>query len=130
MKLEFLSNNKAYKGQHAEQIACEYLQHQGLTLIDKNYHCRQGEIDLVMEHNDTLVFVEVRYRKNNLFGGAKESVTYKKQQKFKKPPCIFCNNIKTEMPALMLLQLLANTNNNPLNGYKTHFNNYELNRPN
>lgn len=80
MKLELL-NPKAKKGKQAEQLACEYLQNNGLHFIDKNYHCRQGEIDLIMEHNDTLVFVEVRYRKNNDFGGAIESVTYRKQQK-------------------------------------------------
>jgi putative endonuclease len=65
-------------------MACEYLQRQGLKLIDRNYHCRMGEIDLIMDHDNTLVFVEVRYRKNNLFGGALESVTYKKQQKLQK----------------------------------------------
>lgn len=94
MKLKFLSRNKAYKGQHAEKIACEYLQQQGLVLIDKNYHCRLGEIDLIMEHDDTLVFVEVRYRKNNLYGDAKESVTYKKQQKLQKAALHFLQQHK------------------------------------
>lgn len=65
----------------AENFACDYLLKKGLKFIDKNYHCRQGEIDLIMEHNNTLVFVEVRYRKNNHFGGAKESITFSKQQK-------------------------------------------------
>ncbi|MDH5485222.1 MAG: YraN family protein [Gammaproteobacteria bacterium] len=74
-------NNSTTKGQLAEQLACNYLQHQGLTLLDKNYHCRQGEIDLIMQDKTTLVFVEVRFRKNNLFGGASASVTQKKQHK-------------------------------------------------
>ena len=49
--------------------------------MEKNYRCRRGEIDLIMQDNDSLVFVEVRYRKNNDFGGALESITRKKQQK-------------------------------------------------
>ena len=82
MILDYLSN-KADKGKQAEELACKFLQKQGLTLLDKNYHCRQGEIDLVMGDKKTLVFVEVRYRKNNAFGGAKESITAKKQQKIR-----------------------------------------------
>jgi len=73
--------SKSAKGQEIEQLACEYLQSCGLALIEKNYRCRRGEIDLVMKQNDTLVFVEVRYRKTQDFGGAKESITPGKQTK-------------------------------------------------
>jgi len=76
-------NPQRHKGQQAELQACRFLQQHGLELIDKNYHCRQGEIDLIMKHQDTLVFIEVRYRKNNRFGGAKESVTSNKQHKIR-----------------------------------------------
>jgi len=68
-------------GQQAEQWANHYLQQQGLTLITKNYACRRGEIDLIMQDQQTLVFVEVRYRKSSAFGSALESVNTKKQQK-------------------------------------------------
>lgn len=70
-------------GQITEEIAAQYLNKQGLTLLAKNVHSRQGEIDLVMKEHDTLVFVEVKYRKNNAFGGAISAVSYKKQQKIK-----------------------------------------------
>jgi putative endonuclease len=80
IKLDFLSN-RAASGQQAERTACEYLLGQGLKLVEKNYRCRRGEIDLIMQHGDTLVFVEVRYRKNHDFGGASASVTPKKQKK-------------------------------------------------
>ena len=80
LKLDFLSS-RANKGKQAENIAREYLIKQGLLFIEKNYYCRQGEIDLIMNDKNTLVFVEVRYRKNQHYGGAKESITYKKQQK-------------------------------------------------
>ncbi len=57
---------------------------QGLKLRMRNYLCKLGEIDLVMSAGKTLVFVEVRYRKNNHFGGAAASVTPAKQQKLRR----------------------------------------------
>ncbi len=68
-------------GADAEQIATTYLQQQGLTLITSNYHCRFGEIDLIMRDGKTLVFIEVRMRSNARFGGAGISITSSKQQK-------------------------------------------------
>lgn len=67
------------KGQHAEDACCEYLQKKGLRLLARNYRGRHGEIDIVMQDKDALVFIEVRYRKNNAFGGALESITVEKQ---------------------------------------------------
>lgn len=67
------------KGQHAENACCEYLQQRGLKLLAKNYRGQRGEIDIVMQDKDALVFVEVRYRKNNFYGGALESITAEKQ---------------------------------------------------
>ncbi|MCP3669207.1 MAG: YraN family protein, partial [Gammaproteobacteria bacterium] len=49
-------------GTEAEDLALEYLKQQGLTLLNRNYHCRRGEIDLIMQDGNFLVFVEVRYR--------------------------------------------------------------------
>ncbi len=68
-------------GQQAEQVACDYLQQKGLQLITQNYHCRRGEIDLIMRDTDTLVFVEVRARRNDRFGSALESITADKQSR-------------------------------------------------
>jgi putative endonuclease len=68
-------------GTDAEQVAATYLQQQGLTLITRNYHCRFGEIDLIMHDGKTLVFVEVRMRSSASFGGAGMSITSSKQQK-------------------------------------------------
>lgn len=73
--------NANNKGLAAEQLAETYLLKQGLSLKEKNYHCRYGEIDLIMQSDDTLVFVEVRLRKNKLFGSAIDSITAQKQQK-------------------------------------------------
>lgn len=68
-------------GKKAEDIACSFLIKNGLTLITRNYHCRHGEIDLIMQDSDTLVFVEVRYRKSNAYGSAAETVNQAKQRK-------------------------------------------------
>ena len=72
---------KQLLGQAAEQAACSYLTRHGLTLITRNFHARQGEIDIIMLDKDTLVFVEVRFRSRQDFGDAAASVTRSKQQK-------------------------------------------------
>ncbi|AGH80671.1 hypothetical protein PCNPT3_03645 [Psychromonas sp. CNPT3] len=69
------------KGNKAEQQALLYLQEQGLVLLYRNYYCSYGEIDLIMRDKQTLVFIEVRYRKNNAFGGALASISPSKQRK-------------------------------------------------
>lgn len=69
------------QGRTAEAQACLYLQQQGLVLLERNYRCRLGEIDLIMTHGDSTVFVEVRYRRSNRYGSGAESVNSRKQQK-------------------------------------------------
>jgi putative endonuclease len=68
-------------GNEAEKMAATYLQQQGLTLLETNYRCRFGEIDLIMRDGNATVFVEVRLRSNADFGGAGMSITPHKQQK-------------------------------------------------
>lgn len=68
-------------GKEAEQQAAAYLQSQGLQLLECNYHCRGGELDLILRDGDTLVFTEVRFRKQQHFGGALASVDHHKQQR-------------------------------------------------
>ena len=71
------------KGQLTESYAQQYLSKQGLTLIERNFHSRQGEIDLIMLDGDTYVFIEVKYRKSKEFGGAIAAVSASKQKKIK-----------------------------------------------
>jgi len=68
-------------GTIAEEAAKNYLCSNQLTFIEQNYHCRQGEIDLIMKENKQLVFVEVRYRKNKHHGTGIESITKEKQRR-------------------------------------------------
>lgn len=69
-------------GQKAEQQACQYLQAQGLTYLQRNYRCRTGEIDLVMADGDQLVFVEVKYRTRASHGSSAEYFHPRKRKKF------------------------------------------------
>lgn len=71
------------QGEEAETACYHYLQARGLKPIERNFSCRQGEIDLIMRDRSTLVFVEVRFRKNNHFGGGLESITPAKQRKLR-----------------------------------------------
>lgn len=68
-------------GAAAEDRAADHLQRQGLKLLARNWRCRAGEIDLIMQEGNALVFVEVRSRASTAFGGAAASITPAKQAK-------------------------------------------------
>ncbi|MDI3323647.1 YraN family protein [Pontibacterium granulatum] len=68
-------------GKDAENHARTYLERAGLKTLTSNYNCRGGEIDLILRHGKTLVFVEVRLRSNPHFGSAAETVTPSKQKR-------------------------------------------------
>jgi putative endonuclease len=67
------------RGLQGEEEALAYLQQKGLTLVERNFRCRTGEIDLIMHDHGVIVFVEVRKRGNLQYGGAAASVTATKQ---------------------------------------------------
>ena len=72
------------QGEDAEAACFTHLKSKGLKLVTKNFSCRHGEIDIIMLDKKTLVFVEVRFRKNDSFGGGLESITAAKQLKLRK----------------------------------------------
>jgi putative endonuclease len=88
-------------GAQAELLAAQYLQQQGLKLIEQNYRSRFGEIDLIMRDGTTVVFIEVRLRQHTGFGGAVASIDARKQKRIirtaqqflaglvRVPPCRF-----------------------------------------
>lgn len=85
-------------GALAEQLAAQYLQQQGLKLLQANYHCRYGEIDLIMQHGDYHVFVEVRQRGSASFGGAAASIDARKQAKLIKTAQHYLSTLKSVPP--------------------------------
>lgn len=88
------TNNPRDVGRDAELLAQRYLEQRGLTLVTSNYRCRRGEIDLIMREGNFLVFVEVRYRKNDDFGSAAESVTLRKRKRLLLTAEYFLQNAK------------------------------------
>lgn len=68
-------------GLQAEQWAVRFLQQQGLKPVAQNYRGRYGEIDLIMQDGASLVFIEVRMRSTEHFGGAAASIDTRKQQR-------------------------------------------------
>lgn len=89
------------RGAEAEDRAAQHLAQQGLTLLQRNYRSRHGEIDLIMQDHGTLVFIEVRQRSRTDFGGAAASIVAAKQARIiataqhylttlkRVPPCRF-----------------------------------------
>ena len=71
MKLPRSNKNS---GGEAEKQAAHWLTQQGLEVVARNFRCRQGEIDLIMQDGNTLVFTEVRWRSYRSHGGALASV--------------------------------------------------------
>lgn len=77
------------RGDEFERLAAKYLEKAGLKLIATNFHSRFGEIDIIMTDCDTLVFVEVKYRKSAQFGSPFAVVSASKQQKIIKTAKIY-----------------------------------------
>ncbi len=71
------------RGRDAEELAYGKLRAHGLKLIERNYRSPHGEIDLIMQHGDTIVFVEVRFRRRQDFGTPAETVDARKQAKLR-----------------------------------------------
>lgn len=72
--------NKREVGAQKEQLACTFLQGNGYEIIEQNYRCKVGEIDIVAKDGKYLVFLEVKYRKNINMGTPFDAIDYKKQK--------------------------------------------------
>lgn len=81
-------NNKDL-GNLGETIACDYLIKQGYHIIQRNFSCKVGELDIIATDNDFLVFIEVKTRTSDRFGLPSESVSYSKQKKIVKTALCF-----------------------------------------
>ncbi len=73
--------NKRKIGTGTEDQACEYLRSQAADVVEKNFSCRQGEVDIIAKDGRYLCFIEVKYRKDEEFGLPEEAVSLKKQKK-------------------------------------------------
>jgi len=76
-------------GRESEETAARFLKKNGYRILQKNFRCKGGEIDIIAREGDTLVFCEVKARKNKKFGSALEGVTPAKIKKIKKAAEVF-----------------------------------------
>lgn len=72
--------NKRAVGSRYEELAAAYLLRKGYLILEHNFRCRLGEIDIIAKDDEYIVFIEVKYRKTKKFGYPREAVTYLKQQ--------------------------------------------------
>ncbi len=72
---------KIIKGKAGEDKACSFLKKKKYKIIERNYRCPYGEIDIIAEYKNILIIVEVKYRNSNTFGLGYQAVDYNKQQK-------------------------------------------------
>lgn len=85
-----MTTNKRQIGAAYEEQAAHFLIGQGYQILERNYRCRQGEIDLIAKDGKTLVFVEVKYRKDKQKGHPLEAVNRYKQQKIIHTAMYYC----------------------------------------
>ena len=76
-----LNNGKQVLGKEGERIAEEYLKKKGYRLVERNYRCAAGELDLIVLDRRVVVFVEVKTRTGQTFGSPFEAVEFRKQRK-------------------------------------------------
>jgi putative endonuclease len=111
---------KQIAGDAGEQQALNYLQRQGLSLVERNFRCKGGEVDLIMRERDMLVFVEVRQRADGRYGGAVASITARKQarlviaaqlflQRFSFPPACRFDVVAIEAGEIQWLKNVIDT---------------------
>ncbi|MCX4360421.1 YraN family protein [Mucispirillum schaedleri] len=90
--------DKILSGKDGEEKACNYLKSKKYKILEKNYRCLYGEIDIIAKYNNTLVIIEVKYRKSAKFGKGYEAVNYTKQQKIIKTLQYYINEKNVKMP--------------------------------
>lgn len=90
--------SKREQGEAAETAALHCLERHGLHLVERNFYCKLGELDLIMRDGNYLVFVEVRSRRTTRFGRAVETVAYRKQQRLVRSAAFYLQKYRLDLP--------------------------------
>ena len=90
----FKTNSSRTIGKQAEDIAADYLVNRGIKLIERNFYCRSGEIDLIAYDDKHVIFIEVRYRKNEKYMAVVETIDKQKCKKLVKTSEYYLNQNK------------------------------------
>lgn len=100
--------NTKLTGRWGEEAAANYLKKKKYRIVGLNYSCRLGEIDIIAENHDYIIFAEVKLRKSGDFAEAREFVTRPKQQKIIKTASIWLANNETEkQPRFDVIEVYA-----------------------
>ena len=86
-------------GDWGEALVAEYLEARGCRIVEKEWRCRLGEIDLIAEKDGVLLFVEVKLRTNLQYGAPREYVTVKKQEKLRAAALLYLSGRELDVPA-------------------------------
>ena len=110
-------------GSKQESVALKFLTKRNLKLICRNFNCKVGEIDIIMQDQEYLVFIEVRYRKLNSYVSACESVNYHKQQKIIRASTYYLlqHNLYDKTPIRFDIIAIDNHPIHPINWIKNAF---------
>ncbi len=93
------------KGKKGEELAAKFLCKNGYTILERNFRLKLGEIDLVCKKSNTIVFVEVKTRKNLKFGFPEESVDLRKRAKLNQVASVYISRLSELQPALTEVNL-------------------------
>ena len=93
-------------GKLGEKLARDFLKKRGYSVIETNYRCPQGEIDIVARHKDTLAFVEVRTKRSLEFGSPEESITSAKKERMRAAAASYLQ-MHSNLPQLWRIDVVA-----------------------
>ena len=95
-------------GDWGEALAAEYLEARGCRIVEREWRCRFGEIDLIAENRNYLVFVEVKLRKNAHFAEAMEFVDRRKQERLRQTAAVYLSQYETQkQPRFDVIEIYA-----------------------
>jgi len=89
-----------------ERLACDFLGKNGYNILETNYRCSEGEIDIIAEQEETLVFVEVRTKRSEQFGSPEESITPAKMERLRAVAAHYGQN-REGLPASWRIDVVA-----------------------
>jgi len=93
-------------GLTGERVACDFLEKNGYHVIETNYRCPGGEIDIIARQENTLVFIEVRTKKSVQFGSPEESITPAKMARLRTVAAHYGQN-RSNLPTLWRIDVVA-----------------------
>ena len=107
-------------GQNGEYIAVNYLKSLGYEIIERNFSCRQGEIDIIARYKNEIVFIEVKARTNSLYGMPADAVNEKKQNHLTKAIkyYIYRNHLENEFIRIDVIEVYLSGDNFKINHIK------------